>query len=281
MSSFDIVAEVCAQVEAGLLEADIRVVGGFAAAALLESSAIDPAERLITLGPDADLASTRPNGTRRDLDIMLLNTDPALRKPVLHTAVLASAGRLTISLSQAIAAGTDPGYLRKGKHVFDPANGTQAHRVGPFQARVPDTATDSWRVALDSGAFFAVNDPRFQIASYNGRRLRGIHPKDNQDGKLARLEERVRAIPGMYTEAQNADYAELERLATDIEAFQRMGFLAAARRYGLRSLASKIGSAFLTSPFVTRHYQRAEGAQADKLLRKLQAADANVELSTY
>jgi hypothetical protein len=269
MSSFDMVAEVCAGVEAQVPAADLRVVGGFAAAALLESCAIDPVEHVITLGSDADLPAVRDNGTKRDLDMMSLNTDPALYRPMLHTAVAASAGRLTISLFQAMADGTEHDYLRKNKHVIDATSGAQTHRVGPFEAAVPDAATTAWRVVLDSGQSFSVNEPRFHVISYAIRRLRGVHAKDA--AKIAALQAKVRTIPGMYTEERNAQYAELERLAADIQAFQDMSLVAAARTYGFRVLASKVGSAFLTSKRVTTYYQRAEERKSDEFLRQLQA----------
>jgi hypothetical protein len=168
-------------------------------------------------------------------------------------------------------------------HTFDSRTGEETHRVGPFEARVPKSALDDWRVVTETGVSFPVIGPRFQVASYHIRRLRGVHQKDYQNDKLARLEEKARSVPGLYGEEADTQYADLDRLAGDIMDFQAMPLLAVVRTYGLKALASKLGTGFFTSRRVTQYYQRAEGRKADELLLQLQSEDSynGVEFATY
>src|SRR5262245_16320006 len=106
MPAFGLVAEIYSRVTHEVPDANLRVVGGFAVAAILKSSAIDLLQKSMILDSDAEFSLRRCNGTRRDLDMLALNTDIAIGRAVLNSAALVADGRLTISLSQATESAT-------------------------------------------------------------------------------------------------------------------------------------------------------------------------------
>jgi hypothetical protein len=257
-NSIEITAEVMAAVQSEVPDATIRVVGGIVTAALISGVEYDVANRAVIVPEGASLPTRRSNGTRRDLDFMVLNTDPELGERVYHSAVRASDTRLNVSMFQAVSATAPSIFSRKGEHVIDEQIGSQFHRIGPFRAKVPDSATDEWKVVLPSCDTFPILHPRFHATQYQIRRLRGLHPKDLADGKLEALHQAVKGMEGAYSDDQNAAYAELDGLAITIQELQDMSFFEAVGKYGRSVARAKIGQRIAYSGLVVNYFQRRE-----------------------
>lgn len=167
------------------------VLGGIATAALEDpDTQIRPEEQLILAAPGADKPSYRPNGTRRDVDILVpsvVSSEEASRlRGLVEDAI---GGRLEVSVF-----GVDPYQHRLslpgrtqetlGRWVshrtFDGLSGRHFHELFPLRVELDPAVYTPWRLQLPSGVCLPVLNPAAHAAMYGIRSVGGLRPKDKE-----------------------------------------------------------------------------------------------------
>lgn len=272
MATMTDVGEIFHAMHEAVPEADVRVVGGIGTIALLDADKILPDDHEVVVPEGFQFASYRRNGTRRDVDMLLLNTDAEMLEAVYRAAVLASASRLDISVSRSIKSDEIRTYNPVGKHIIRD-DGSHYHHLGLYRARVPESGVAEWTVRPPSRdiAYFAMLAPRFHTLSYDVRRLRGIHRKDLVGGKLDDMNEIVHGVEEFFTNEEDEAYADLDGLAVIVRDLGRMNLFQAIRQYGWPMAKAQVNKRYLMAHSTWNGYQRGENSRYDDHLDRLLA----------
>ncbi len=201
----------CFQLIAGL-DADLHregvdnyyVVGGLAAVALTElETEFDPASHTIVAAPKLSLPTERPNGTRRDLDVLVLSPDIERVAAARRVVAAKAAGQLAIS---AFGIDRHEAYLARrwrglrewlSARTID-EQGQHHYVLGPVIQPVQTASYTPWSLITPDGEPLQVMHPAAQALCYRVRSISGVRVKDKP--KLAQMEERIYQEPGLRHE---------------------------------------------------------------------------------
>jgi hypothetical protein len=182
-SSFEAIANIDAIMEKAVGgDFPYFVVGGIATAALVHpSTIIDTRERRIIAAEAADIPTLRPNGTVRDVDVLVGG--------VVRQSVMRQAGaNIELSTGNSLEAsvfGFDlhhnhaterSGWISRRLQQTDE---TMSYQLGPVIQPVQPTSYEPWTLELPRGlGEVSVLNPVGQMAAYAMRSISGVRPKD-------------------------------------------------------------------------------------------------------
>ena len=182
-SSFDAIADLYEPVQEAL-PPNTRwyVVGGLATAALRHPSTTIDTAGVVSTTYEADMPALRPNGTVRDVDILVdAVLEPQTVQQAKEAALTAVAGRLEVSLF---------GFDNAHEHAADKLSflsrrvmdqeGQRYHQLGPIRQKVPEESYETWTLELPNGSRVPMLHPVGHVLAYRGRSVSGLRPKDTE-----------------------------------------------------------------------------------------------------
>lgn len=194
----DVVGQVVRQLNhEGLLD-HFQLMGGIGSAALRHpGTIIKPDDELLIAGPDflddnPDLGLRRQNGTKRDLDALVLSSDESYVDEVtavVREAVTDEAGNELIDVS--VFGLHEAAHLEhQRQHPFGISalkawvsdryvqpDGTMLKGLTPFEVSLPAETVRSWTLDID-GQYFPIFSPAGAVLNYATRSISGLRPKD-------------------------------------------------------------------------------------------------------
>lgn len=176
----------------GLLD-NFQLMGGIGSAVLKHlGTEILPEEQLIVASPDfcegnVDLCPTRPNGTMRDLDALVLSDDPDYVAEVEAVTEDFVGGALEVSVFGLRKAA----YLQRQKERpfgmvslkawlsdrYMEDDGTMLKALTPFAVTLPVESMESWTAKIGDN-YYPVMNPGVSLLNYATRSISGLRPKD-------------------------------------------------------------------------------------------------------
>ncbi len=187
--------EIAAGLDGVLREAridDYFLVGGMASGPLSDGSyELDVAERTI-IAETAGLPSVRENGTRRDIDVLVLSTD--------EDRIARAAGAVQAVIGDALEVSVfgvedHEALMSRGSRIARLFKDFLSHRtideagnhhyvLGPIDQTVPEDSYEPWLLVTPKGQF-QIMHPVAQLHCYDMRSLSGPRAKDAP--KVARM----------------------------------------------------------------------------------------------
>lgn len=159
------------------------VVGGIVAAALADpATRIIEDEQVIMASPRSDIAAMRPNGTLRDVDILVdgvLAPDEAAQAKEACEVVVND--RLEVSL---FGFDDQETYAQERFHFLSRRLRTpddqRSYQLGPLLQPTPAESYKPWELVLPSEQRVQVLHPLGQLLAYRMRSVSGLRPKDHE-----------------------------------------------------------------------------------------------------
>jgi hypothetical protein len=225
--------EIAANLDGVLRAADIDdyyLVGGMASGPLSEGDyELDLAERAIIAGQNTTLPVFRENGTRRDIDVLVLSTD----EDRIQRAAQAVGGLIDDALEVSVF-GVEPhaDLMTRGSRLARLFKDFLSHRtideegghhyvLGPIDQAVSEESYEPWQLVTPGGDTFQVMHPVAQLYCYDMRSLSGPRTKDA--AKVAQLRANVMENPAMARDAESM-FAEWKEFITRRDALLEYGY---------------------------------------------------------
>lgn len=176
-------------------ESDVQVLGGIGSAALtLDEAEIFPEQRLVAVPETSELlqrvSQYRPDGTQRDLDVLVMTTDPkelasveAIAEDIIGDQLLLSFFGLQTSTALRKQKRHPLQSLAKvwvGDRYVAPnfeKNG-MVKALFPFEVEAPAASFQPWHLAVGDHEPMPIPSPAVTILNYMTRSVSGIRPKD-------------------------------------------------------------------------------------------------------
>lgn len=202
--------EIAVGLDCALREAkvdDYYLVGGMASGPLSEGAyELDVAERTI-IADAARLPSVRDNGTRRDIDVLVLSADEARigRAADAVQAVIGDALEVSVfgieDHEALMTRGSRVARLFKDflSHRTVDEDGNHHYVLGPIDQPVPEESYEPWQLVTPKGQF-QVMHPVAQLHCYDMRSLSGPRAKDAP--KVARMRANVAEHAALARDAE-------------------------------------------------------------------------------
>lgn len=220
-----------AECEFGSRVPDHRVVGGVALKAILESYSIDWLKHTIAIDTDVSLSNVRPNGTLRDLDVLIPTIDGRQLELARREIDENVDHKMVVS-----AFGLRP-YEENRRGLFDFVGSRYLQelpdgsrklfwRLGGIETEIPMQALEPWQVVRRGQVLFDTISPVAHLGAYINRSITGVRPKDRE--KLAELNQvitpndKLRDIPANHREQY---FAFLEQSRKVTVARQKLGWI--------------------------------------------------------
>jgi hypothetical protein len=187
-----------------LADSDYRLVGGYPTAIMMDDgTSFDLATRTTKAG-GSPLDIFRTNGTKKDLDYVLMTEDGEHARHVEQELNDEFRGfGHTISIDRL----RPPGPRRLGfvgSQAIDYQTGQAFMQLGPVQQEVPAETLEAWYIAMPEGETVQVWHPLTQLMMYEARSITGIRHKDRE--KHAELRERLLAVDELTADYDNYDH---------------------------------------------------------------------------
>lgn len=219
-SSFDCISGLQEPLNEALPNMRWYVVGGLATAALRHPQTIIHAEGTIEATYDADIPAYRPNGTLRDVDILV---DAVLDKRTMNhaksVAQMVLDNRLEVSLfgfDDASAHAADK-FSFLSRRVKD-AQGQRYHQLGAVKQPVSSESYDPWRLVLPNNKELPVLHPVGHILAYRSRSVSGLRPKDTE--KFYEMANKIFTHTAFRQELSEGLFADWNTFANTIAAIR-------------------------------------------------------------
>lgn len=168
---------------------DVQIMGGLGSAALASSDvelSFDRKEVYIPAG--FNLSAHRPDGTLRDVDVLVLSSDPSRISEVSDELEAAVGGALERSVfgirpRQALAAQIeDPLGFRAFRTFvsdrYDLGDGELVKALFPFWVPLHQESLESWALHIGDEPPIPIPHPGATLANYTNRSISGVRPKD-------------------------------------------------------------------------------------------------------
>jgi len=222
-SSFDAISGLQEPLTEALPDTRWYVVGGLATAALRHPQTVIHPEGVIEATRHADTFVTRPNGTLRDVDILVDDVlAPEIMQHAKRVAEEVVDGRLEVSLfgfDDAVKhAGDKLSFL--SRRVRD-ANGQRYHQLGPVRQPVPSESYEPWKLVLPNKTEVPVLHPVGHLLAYRSRSISGLRPKDTQ--KFYEMANNIFSQQVFRDELKYGAFASWNQFANTIAAIRHGG----------------------------------------------------------
>lgn len=211
-------------------EVPYNVVGGLGLHAVTNAAEIDWDNHVVYLPSGAYLPCLRENGTVRDLDTLVQNTDKTVVKGCRQEIADAIGDKLVVS-----AFGLNP-YEKNRRGIFDfvgdryvAVEGEEESRLywrlGGIETEIPSASLDQWLVKKDGETVCAILNPIAQLGAYGCRSITGWRPKDTE-----KVEELVnvimpnRKISDIPQDCRDQYYTFREQFRKVAEARKKLGW---------------------------------------------------------
>lgn len=191
------------------------VAGGMAAEALRdEDTKFDIENRQIIAGVDLDLPSIRHDGTRRDLDILILTEYKGLLNEAKTEVEKLVKDKLEVSVFGISAheqyASPRQQLVRNfteflSERTID-SHGAIRYVLGPIEVVTNPASFEPWQLVLPDGEAMQVMHPVGQMLCYAMRSISGIRPKDRD--KLSEIADVLLDVPEFRDAAINGEFKE-------------------------------------------------------------------------
>jgi hypothetical protein len=223
-SSFEAIAGLGAVMEEHLQgEFPHFVVGGIATAALVHpDTVIDVSTRRIIAAEAADIPTRRPNGTMRDVDVLIGG--------VVHQSLMQQA---KTDIEQATAQSLEASVFSFDayhSHMHEKSgwisrrlqqtNETVSYQLGPIIQHVQPTSYEPWTLELPKGmGEVSVLNPVGQLAAYAMRSISGIRAKDTE--KFAQMRTNILQYRELKNDLHHGPFKEWKQFADTLTAIRR------------------------------------------------------------
>jgi hypothetical protein len=241
------------------------VVGGTVTAALADPhTQIDVYNRHVTAAESSDTDVIRPNGTRRDADLLILSKDKELVDFAGKIATKASQGELVIS-----AFGFQEHNDRRMTRLrrmsalalqnftssrLQRPDGTISHCIYPYDVVVPNSVFNDWSMRLPNEAGRVnILDPRYHLLCYELRSVGGLRPKDDTPEKYHAA---VSNVAQAFEGTQLNGLTQLEALRDVMHDIQNSSLIGAIKKQGAFGLKSKVVHKVEEQTWVVDTFQR-------------------------
>lgn len=207
-------------------EVQYRVLGGTATTAVIEANAFLPNDKKIAAPPEIHIPNIRDNGTVRDIDFLVMTTDPD-KIAAIHKDVKEAAGKnAVVSVfgiprhEEMMARSKWDGRLKDftSERTID-ADGNMYYLCHPIVQQVRTASYDQWEVQIEGGRNFTTLSPVALQAAYRIRSLGGERPRDHK--KTMDME-----VSMMHKWPEHEEYAQamVSEWYDFRDAMQKMGF---------------------------------------------------------
>lgn len=223
-SSYEVIASLDATMEHHLYDAiPYFVVGGITSAALAHSATIiDCDNRRIIAAEKSDIATRRPNGTLRDVDILV----GGMISPILMSEIRRDLDRNLNGSLEVSVFGFD-GY---GNHAHERSGWISRrlqkghddyfYQLGPVVQQVHRDSYEPWTLELpkDMGGV-SVLHPAGHLAAYAMRSISGIRAKDTE--KFTQMRSNILQHPELKDDLHHGSFKEWKQFADTLTAIRR------------------------------------------------------------
>jgi hypothetical protein len=177
-------------------DGDVQVIGGVSISAMAHPDAyFDSHQREITVPDDFSLSSRRPDGSLRDVDILVNSTNPTrihqvetdLRETIgdqLEHSVFSILPNQLLERQRARPFGLMALRVLLSNRYEDPT-GTETYvkSLFPFSATIDPESMETWTLAVGNDLRIPVPHPGTTLLNYMTRSVSGVRPRDKE--KLA------------------------------------------------------------------------------------------------
>gem|GEM_PF-1778244 len=278
VNCYDVLNEVGAALDGSLcIDEDAYVLGGIVSSALKhEATIVDKLSTTIFPLEEAAESVVRPNGTTRDIDVLVrgvLTKDRATEiKSNLEDAV---DGKLVVSVF-----GMDKYEPEVNPVVHSVADwishrtidedGVIRHELFPLERPADPESYVPWEMQLPSGARIPTLHPAGHVLAYAMRSISGVRTKDG--AKFEAMAKQV--IPQFKEEVHDGPFRSWLEFAIDIYIMREFGYLSADLDEGVRkgATAAEVALFGLKSRalrWVERQERIVDFAQGDRMQKLL------------
>jgi hypothetical protein len=167
----------------------VQFLGGITTLALGgEKTTVNPDDQTIEAAEELFLPTTRDNGSRRDIDLLVKTTDSETIHQVLDSVKKVVDGRLDVSvfglaaaaaLGQQIARPLGFSAIKTflSTRYYDDENKQLYRALFPFQVPLDEQTIRTWNLVV-GGQEIPVPDPSATLLNYAQRSISGLRPKD-------------------------------------------------------------------------------------------------------
>lgn len=203
VSCYEVMAEVKAVTDEVLPGAPVFLVGGGPAAALQhEATCYDHENKRMVPSVDSAESTIRPNGSRRDLDLVAMRVLEEGEGPRAEKAILEAINeRMVVSvfgLEPHRVAGLSYRISRSladwtSRRTID-ENGVHRYEIYPLEQVIPEPELvyEEWMMELPAGGKIAVMPPDTTVFNYD---VRSVSPRAKDQAKLAEMKRLIMAHP--------------------------------------------------------------------------------------
>ena len=226
-----------------------RVLGGAATMAMTAAEAYDPQKERIFVPPSIMLDTERPNGTLRDVDYLIMTTDPEKIEEIHRDVTAAVGGKAVVSVfgfpkhEDIMARSPWSGRFMDftSERTIDSA-GNVFHVCHPIVQPVQAASYRPWTAEIDGIRDFSTLSPASHYAAYMVRSLGGQRPRDR--AKMEDLRHTMRSLwPDLAEYEANtlSEWYEFRDLMSSLSATDEGldSLMLAARRPIIRFLDSQ------------------------------------------
>lgn len=172
---------------------DIQLLGGIASTALRHPDLVIDMQNRELRVPHHDLSARRPNGAKRDADILVTSSDEARIQEVKAIAFEEIQKQLTVSVCSirsfdelqdrrrvAVSRPFSKTSFLSERYEASHAGHAYVKSLSPFAVPIEPTTLQQWQLIINDELSLPVSHPGATIANYTQRSISGVRPKDYQ-----------------------------------------------------------------------------------------------------
>lgn len=170
---------------------DIQVLGGIASTALRHPDLVVDMNARELRVPAHDLSARRPNGAKRDADILVTSSDEARIQEVKAIALEEIQKKLTVSMCSirsfdelqerrrvAVTRPLSKTSFLSERYEAMKGGGAYVKSLSPFAVPIHPSTLEQWQLIVNDEVSIPVSHPGTTIANYTQRSISGVRPKD-------------------------------------------------------------------------------------------------------
>lgn len=223
MPCYEAIAGVDEAMRGAIGTTNYYVLGGIVSSAIRHPATVfDHGSEEIQAPMAASENVVRPNGTLRDIDILVDDIlDEEHAKEVVAAVEEAVKGNLVVSVfgfdSHEITATRSAAQASfadwTSRRTID-GNGARRYELFPLAQVVPDSTYSPWQLRAENGATVSALHPAGHVLAYGLRSISGVRNKDTE--KLGQMLDRVLMDPECKAAITEGDFKSWLQFATDI-----------------------------------------------------------------
>lgn len=200
------------------------VLGGIATSAIKHpDSVFDHQTNRLVAAPDSGEPVFRDNGTRRDIDLLVLDVLTSEQATRVRQKISLVVGKYLVVSVFGLSNHQQPTVLRRvvksaaawtSERTLD-NDGTLRYELYPLQQEVPRESYQPWTLQLPNGHGVSILNPAAHMLAYHMRSISGVRDKDRD--KVEKMRKRVFSDPNFKDQIQTGPLRSWKQFADNID----------------------------------------------------------------